>query len=139
MSGGATVPSGFDALLNIPSSSLPGALTQLSGELATASQQTTFDAMNLFLGLLTDPFIAGRGDPVSGSTGVLRFAEDNDSANAYAANDKARTKGERDAYAALYRKAPAMATPSRNAGACGGRFMAGRRPATAMRLSDPTM
>ena len=111
VSGGATVPSGFDALLNIPSSSLPGALTQLSGELATASQQTTFDAMNMFLGLLTDPFIAGRGDPVSGSTGALRFAEDNDSANAYAANDKARTKGERDAYAALYRKAPVMANP----------------------------
>jgi hypothetical protein len=33
--------------------------------LATGTQQTTFDAMNLFLGLLTDPFIAGRGDPVS--------------------------------------------------------------------------
>ena len=83
----------------------------MSGELATASQQTTFDAMNLFLGLLTDPFIAGRGDPVSGSTGALRFAEDNDSANAYAANDKARTKGERDAYAAIYRKAPVIADP----------------------------
>jgi len=111
VSGGATVPAGFDALLNIPRSSLPGALTQLSGELATASQQTTFDAMNMFLGLLTDPFIAGRGDPVSGSTGALRFAEDNDSANAYAANDKARTKSERDAYAALYRKAPVKAEP----------------------------
>ena len=111
VSGGATVPPGFDALLNIPRSSLPGALTQLSGELATASQQTTFDAMNMFLGLLTDPFIAGRGDPVSGSTGALRFAEDNDSANAYAANDKARTKSERDAYAALYRKAPVKAEP----------------------------
>ena len=40
----------------------PQGLTQASGELATASQQTTFDAMNLFLGLLTDPFVAGRGD-----------------------------------------------------------------------------
>ena len=37
-------------------------LTQASGELATGSQQTTFDAMNLFMGLLTDPFIAGRGE-----------------------------------------------------------------------------
>ena len=87
------------------------ALTQLSGELATASQQTTFDAMNIFLGLLTDPFIAGRGDPVSGSTGALPFGEENDSANAYAANDKARTRGERDAYAAIYRKAPVITNP----------------------------
>jgi autotransporter-associated beta strand protein len=39
----------------------PAGLTQASGEVATGSQQTTFDAMNLFLGLLTDPFIAGRG------------------------------------------------------------------------------
>src|SRR5436305_2838572 len=31
----------------------------------TGTQQTTFDAMNLFPGLLTDPFIGGRGDPVS--------------------------------------------------------------------------
>ena len=40
----------------------PAGLTQTSGETATGSQQTTFDAMNLFMGLLTDPFIAGRGD-----------------------------------------------------------------------------
>jgi autotransporter-associated beta strand protein len=39
----------------------PGGLTQVSGELATGSQQATFDAMNLFMGLLTDPFVAGRG------------------------------------------------------------------------------
>ena len=45
----------------------PAGLTQVSGELATGSQQTTFDAMNLFLGLLTDPFVAGRGDGVDGA------------------------------------------------------------------------
>jgi uncharacterized protein with beta-barrel porin domain len=39
----------------------PGGLTQASGELGTGSQQTTFDAMNLFMGLLTDPSVAGRG------------------------------------------------------------------------------
>ena len=36
-------------------------LTQVSGETATGSQQSTFDAMNLFMGLITDPFAAGRG------------------------------------------------------------------------------
>ena len=108
---GGALPPAFGSLYSLTGGNLTNALTQLSGELATGSQQTTFDAMNLFLGLLTDPFIAGRGDPVSGSTGALAFGEENDSANAYAANDKARTRGERDAYAAIYRKAPVKADP----------------------------
>ena len=81
-------------------------LTQISGELPTASQQTTFDAMNLFMGLLTDPFVAGRGDPVSAGGGASPFAAEDREALAYAANGKPRTKSERDAYAAIYRKAP---------------------------------
>ena len=40
----------------------PAGLTQVSGETATGSQQTTFDAMTQFMGLMTDPFTAGRGD-----------------------------------------------------------------------------
>ena len=89
---------------------LPAGLTQVSGELPTAAQQTTFDAMNLFMGLLTDPFIAGRGDPVNAGASASQFAEDS-AASAYAANGKPRTKSERDAYAAIYRKAPIMADP----------------------------
>jgi uncharacterized protein with beta-barrel porin domain len=85
-------------------------LTQLSGELATGSQQTTFDAMGLFLGLLTDPFVAGRGNPLTSSSGAPPFAEEDDSASAYAANGKARSKSERDARAAIYRKAPLAQT-----------------------------
>ena len=84
----------------------PAGLTQISGELPTASQQTTFDAMNLFMGLLTDPFVAGRGDPVSAGGGASPFAAEDREALAYAANGKPRTKSERDAYAAIYRKAP---------------------------------
>ena len=83
----------------------PGGLTQASGELATGTQQTTFNAMNLFLGLLTDPFVVGRGDGVSPQTGAPQFAEENDAAAAYAATGKPRTKSEREAYAAIYRKA----------------------------------
>ncbi len=86
-------------------------LTQISGEVVTASQQTTFDAMGLFMGLLTDPFIAGRGNPVTGGANAPQFADENDAASAYAANGKARTTSERDAYAAVYRKAPVMADP----------------------------
>jgi uncharacterized protein with beta-barrel porin domain len=89
----------------------PTGLTQISGESATGSQQTTFDAMNLFMGLLTDPFIAGRGDTPSGGSGATPFAEEIAAANAYAAKDPARSQSERDAYAAIYRKAPVMAAP----------------------------
>jgi autotransporter-associated beta strand protein len=85
---------------------IPQNLTQAAGETATGSQQTTFDAMNLFMSALTDPFIAGRGDPVSSSSRAPPFAEEDDSANAYAQKDKQRTRSERDAYAAIYRKAP---------------------------------
>ncbi|MGY4329351.1 hypothetical protein ACVWWG_003768 [Bradyrhizobium sp. LB7.2] len=77
----------------------PAGLTLASGEAATGTQQTTFNAMNLFMGLLTDPFIAGRGGNAVGGAGATPFAEEGDSANAYAAKDKPRS--ERDAYAAI--------------------------------------
>ena len=83
----------------------PGGLAQASGELAIATQQTTFNAMNLFLGLLTDPFVAGRGDGAVPPAGASQFAEESDAASAYAANGKPRTRSEREAYAAIYRKA----------------------------------
>jgi fibronectin-binding autotransporter adhesin len=87
----------------------PAGLSQASGEIATATQQTTFDAMNQFMGLLTDPFVAGRGDPVTSRNPAPQYAEGNDGASAYADNGKQRSKGERDAYAAIYRKAPLAA------------------------------
>jgi len=88
----------------------PGGLTQISGEVATGTQQTTFNAMGLFMGLLTDPFIAGRGEPVTSSSTAPQFADD-ETASAYASNGKPRSKSERDAYAAVYRKAPVSADP----------------------------
>ena len=45
-------------------------LSQISDEAATGSQQTTFDAMSLFMGLMTDPFVAGRGDGFGASGGA---------------------------------------------------------------------
>jgi uncharacterized protein with beta-barrel porin domain len=64
--------------------------------------------MNLFMGLLTDPFVAGRGGGVTSAGGAPQFADD-EVAQAYAAKEKTRSKSERDAYAAVYRKAPVMA------------------------------
>jgi autotransporter-associated beta strand protein len=89
----------------------PAALTQASGETTTGSQQTTFDAMNMFMGVMTDPFIGGRGDGITAGSGMTPFAEEFDAANAYAAKDSGRSQSERDAYAAIYRKAPAMVAP----------------------------
>ncbi len=89
----------------------PAGLTQISGETATGTQQTTFNAMGMFMGLMTDPFIAGRADPVSAGANAPQFADEADAANAYASNGKPRSKSERDAYAAVFRKAPVLADP----------------------------
>jgi autotransporter-associated beta strand protein len=90
-----SIPLAFGALS-------PAGLTQASGEVATGTQQTTFDAMSLFLGLLTDPFIGGRGDAAAaGAPG----------ASSYAPQNKPASGAARDAYAAMYNKAPVMAAP----------------------------
>jgi uncharacterized protein with beta-barrel porin domain len=76
----------------------PAGLTQASGELATGSQQTTFDAMNMFMGLMTDPFVAGRGGGgTAGTSAPLGYASTQ-------ATDSAR-----DAYA-MFTKAPLATT-----------------------------
>jgi uncharacterized protein with beta-barrel porin domain len=48
----------------------PAGLSQVSGESATGSQQATFQAMTQFMGVMTDPFIAGRGDGFSAPGGA---------------------------------------------------------------------
>jgi autotransporter-associated beta strand protein len=75
----------------------PAGLTQASGESATGSQQTTFNAMNLFMSLLTDVFGSGR----SGAPGASPYADET-SATAYAASGKRPS----DAFATIQRKAP---------------------------------
>ncbi|MEH2484179.1 autotransporter outer membrane beta-barrel domain-containing protein [Bradyrhizobium sp. AZCC 2230] len=85
----------------------PAGLTQVSGEGATSSQQGTFNAVNQFMGVLTDPFVEGRGDAVAPSGAVTGYAGEGD-ALAYAA--KRGNKSERDAYATMARNAPAADT-----------------------------
>jgi fibronectin-binding autotransporter adhesin len=93
-----TIPIAFGALSS-------AGLTQVSGELGTGSQQTTFQAMNQFMGVMTDPFIDGRGDGLSsGGTTATGYADVD--ALAYAAKRKPN-----DALAAIYRKAPPPVTP----------------------------
>ena len=83
------IPLAFGALT-------PAGLSQVSGEVATGAQQTTFDAMNLFMGVLTDPFISGRGDSALPGAGATAFAADDGRANAYAMFTKAQSA--RDAH-----------------------------------------
>ncbi|WP_456632400.1 autotransporter outer membrane beta-barrel domain-containing protein [Bradyrhizobium sp. URHC0002] len=92
------IPVGFASLS-------PAGLTQVSGELATGSQQGTFDAMNLFLSLISDPFVAGRNGGFGGNAGAIPFAEE--SALGYAAK---KPRAARDAFA----KFPTKADIARN-------------------------
>lgn len=77
----------------------PAGLTQLSGEAGTGSQQTTFNAMNQFMGVLTDPFITGRGDPIGAGGSPNAFADEE-------TLDHAARRKPSDALAAIYTKAP---------------------------------
>jgi uncharacterized protein with beta-barrel porin domain len=101
------VGAGLDAAFNaqgsnsgllgaIFSGNIPQNLTQASGETATGSQQTTFDAMNQFMGVMTDPFVAGRGDGFGASGGAP---------SGYASTQK--TGAARDANA-MFVKAPVV-------------------------------
>ncbi|WP_074831433.1 MULTISPECIES: autotransporter outer membrane beta-barrel domain-containing protein [Bradyrhizobium] len=75
-------------------------LTQSDGEVTTGSQQSTFNAMNQFMGVMTDPFVAGRGDPVSAGGGATGYAD-----------EQTARRNPNDALAAIYRKAPVAADP----------------------------
>jgi autotransporter-associated beta strand protein len=99
-------PGAFSALFNLPPGALPGALTQLSGETATGSQQTTFEAMTQFLGTLLDPFIDGRGTSSTSASSPPAFAEQGDAADAYASTGRKRGGSERDAYGMITKAVP---------------------------------
>jgi autotransporter-associated beta strand protein len=85
--GGATPPAGFDTLLNMEGAPLKNALTQISGETATGAQQSTFNAMTMFMGQMTDPFIDGRGDMGASIQGVSSYAADGAARRAAVARD----------------------------------------------------
>ena len=69
----------FNATGGIPlvfGSLTPAGLTQVSGQTATGTQQATFDAMNLFMGAMTDPFSHGGGATSQG--GAMPYADPRD-------------------------------------------------------------
>lgn len=96
---GNNLSTAFSAIFNLSGNNLLNGLTQLSGETATGSQQTTFNAMTQFMGVMTDPFVAGRGDGRAFGGNAAGYAEED--ALAYAGRRKPN-----DALAAIYTKAP---------------------------------
>ncbi|WP_050629406.1 autotransporter outer membrane beta-barrel domain-containing protein [Bradyrhizobium viridifuturi] len=96
--GGGNLSGAFSAIFNLSGDNLLNGLTQLSGESAAGSQQTTFNAMNQFIGTMLDPFVDGRGATAT-PAGATPYADDN--SLAYAAKHPTG-----DATAAIYRKAP---------------------------------
>jgi uncharacterized protein with beta-barrel porin domain len=95
---GSSLPPAFAGMFGLTGAYLANVLAQASGELGTGSQQTTFDAMGLFMGVLTDPFMSRTGGANS-TPGASGYAEEGDIASAYAASKKT------DAFA-MFTKAP---------------------------------
>jgi uncharacterized protein with beta-barrel porin domain len=96
--GGGAMPPSFLTVFGLSGASLQSALTQLSGEAGTGPQQATFNAMTQFMGVLTDPFIDGRGDPVATAGGATGYADE---------HPPAWTGKPADALGAIYTKAAA--------------------------------
>lgn len=105
---GANMPASFNGLFLLTGNNLLNALTQISGETPTGAQQTTFDAMTQFMGVLSDPFTVGRGGT---APAAFAFADENDTL-AYAPDGRKRTRAERDAFA-MFAKAPPRAYEAR--------------------------
>ncbi len=82
----------------------PAGLTTASGELPTASQQTTSDAMNLFTGPAHRSLRCGVAIRRPRRAAARHPMPRRLTRAPYAANGKARIKDKRDAYAAIYRK-----------------------------------
>lgn len=74
--GGGTLPPRFMTIFGLSGNNLRTTLTQISGELATATRQTTYSAMDLFLNVMTDPFVGSRNDAPSGGGSTSYFIED---------------------------------------------------------------
>jgi uncharacterized protein with beta-barrel porin domain len=94
---GGALPPGFLSVFGLSGPALANALSQLSGEAATGAQQGAFQLMTEFLGLMTDPFVDGRG----GSGGASGFA----------AEDEPLPPELASAYAAVFKAPPVKAAP----------------------------
>ena len=68
------LPPNFVTIFGLTGGNLANALTSLSGEAATGSQQVAFQLGNQFLGIMLDPFVDGRGGLAGAGGPALGFA-----------------------------------------------------------------
>jgi outer membrane autotransporter protein len=99
------LPAAFSAVYGLSGSNLANGLSTLSGESTTGGEQSSFQLMNSFLGVMFDPFVDGRAGPgadagSSGSGGAL----------GYASTGGGLSPAVADAYAAAL-KAPKLVVP----------------------------
>ena len=114
--GGSTLPAGLLTVFGLTGNNLATTLTQLSGEVATGTQQTTFGAMDKFVGLLGDRFVGDRGTSRSQNQ-AMGYAGDRER-NAFEPQRGGSSTAHRDAYAAIMnRPAPTRSTSSSKASA----------------------
>ena len=74
--GGGADASAFFGLYALGTSAMPGALSALSGEVATGTQQTAFNAAGLFLSMMLDPMTGARGATAgSASPSLVQMAD----------------------------------------------------------------
>ncbi|MGA7489575.1 MAG: autotransporter-associated beta strand repeat-containing protein [Xanthobacteraceae bacterium] len=71
---GGTLPPAFVSVFALTGGNLGSALSQLSGEAATGSQQAGFQMGNQFLSLMLDPFVDGRSGVAGTGAPALGFA-----------------------------------------------------------------
>ena len=76
--GGGTLPASFLPIFGLTGGSLPNALTQLDGAVATGSEAAVLQLTDEFLNLMLDPFVDGRLGPGTSYGGgpTMSFAPD---------------------------------------------------------------
>ena len=99
------------AVFELTGGNVSAALSQLSGEVGTGSQQVGFNALTQFMGVLSDPI--GHGGGFGGAGPATGYAEEGEQASAYASR---RTS---DAFAMFTKAAPASYVPRWNVWASG--------------------
>ncbi len=75
---GDSLPTGFGNLGNLSGPAVLNALNQLTGEVGTGAQTSTFQLMTDFMNLLSDPSSGGGANPTGG--GAPGFAPEQDAA-----------------------------------------------------------
>src|SRR6185437_1025135 len=106
---GGALPPQFTSLFGLTGSDLANALAQISGEDATGAQQSAFELMNQFMGMMLDPFVDGRNGSNSTGGGALGFASERPALPDEVARAYAKAVPSLPTKAPAYHAAPAFA------------------------------